>query len=446
MRADVAGHTSDCDRTDAHAASQEHDGRPRHATREEEKEEGTWRETWKTGIALLAVAAMGGTIMASRTNCETIESVLSAATLALVGASFCTEDEHQAWTRLTNLPKSWKRLWVTEVPRANPSEWGHPVADFAVSTSLEEARDELEARLEDMSNTISAMAGKLTAAPFDCQHFDLTAGDEEGSFEHPAADCDMKLMQNGSEHMEIPEQHFNDPIADFDKKLMQSDSEHMEISEQPPSARLQQTCRACIKEIGESKLLSFANTTVADPAVMRARGTHVLSQSGPWGCDCDGEGGGDGGDRSSNSGGSGDSIKETGESKLPPADATADDPAAMIARGTYVLPLSGPLGSASDGEGGGGGGCRSYGGGGGVSIKETGESKLPPANVTADDPAVLIARGTFVRPPFGPLGSATDGKGGGGGGGSTSTSGGNDGGSLNGISCSTEYASFLPPD
>merc|ERR1712176_108264 len=40
-------------------------------------------------------------------------------------------------------------------------------------------------------------------------------------------------------------------------------------------------------------------------------------------------------------------------------------------------------------------------------IKETGESKLFSANITADDPAEMIARGNFVLSMFGPLGENT---------------------------------------
>ena len=40
-------------------------------------------------------------------------------------------------------------------------------------------------------------------------------------------------------------------------------------------------------------------------------------------------------------------------------------------------------------------------------IKETGESKLFSANITADDPAEMIARGKYVLSQFGPLGENT---------------------------------------
>ena len=40
-------------------------------------------------------------------------------------------------------------------------------------------------------------------------------------------------------------------------------------------------------------------------------------------------------------------------------------------------------------------------------IKETGESKLFSANITADDPAIMIARGKYVLSQFGPLGENT---------------------------------------
>ena len=38
-----------------------------------------------------------------------------------------------------------------------------------------------------------------------------------------------------------------------------------------------------------------------------------------------------------------------------------------------------------------------------VAMKETGSSKLFSANITADDPAEMIARGKYVMSQFGPL-------------------------------------------
>merc|ERR1712129_267852 len=82
--------------------------------------------------------------------------------------------------------------------------------------------------------------------------------------------CRACIKETGEPKLFFANVTADDPIADFDTQLMQITSEHMETPEQHfkasdglPSTEFQKTCRACIKETGESKVF-FANATADD--------------------------------------------------------------------------------------------------------------------------------------------------------------------------------------